>query len=317
MLSSLFTKKTQTETGAESLGLVEATEPEPNPTVKGPLRSLTAGIYTPHDAALAELYAKPPEQSIHTEEDLTAPGSASPTSPGAAASSHTAPREVIRDPFNGQIIGTLGLPDPNLNPEAHIPLSDAAGRNEEIWCRLSTVLDLQSQIAALHLEMEGIGDQGKGKGKGNRVPNISKRPPVRAASGTAELLDLEHDEGVGVGDDEDEEQRKDREREEDFARLTDQFEGRKEGVKNIMSKLDELSKALTEFHALQAPNIDFPSSRQSSLPVVTPTSSIQGIKSPVPLPPIISIPNDRSHTSILSPSRLLDSPDSAESHEFR
>ncbi|KAJ3850875.1 hypothetical protein EV368DRAFT_84124 [Lentinula lateritia] len=321
MLSSLFTKKLQHETGAESHKVTEAPQVL-NRTSKSPPHSLVTGLHTPHDATLAELYAKPSEHFEHEPEGGTIEGahaSAGLSSPDIATSNHPTPREVVGDPFNGQKLGLLGLPDSNLNPEAHIPLSDAASRNEEIWSRLSTVIDLQSQIANLHLEMEGIGgkgDQGKGKGKGNQAPNVSKRPPVRAASSTAELLDLEHDEGVGVGDDEDEEQRKDREREEDFARLADQFEGRKEGVKSIMSKaiLDELSLALTEFHALQAPNIQFPSSRHNSLPVTT--SSFQTSKSPVTLPPIISVPKDRPPTSILSPSRMLDSPDSAESHEF-
>ncbi|KAJ4485038.1 hypothetical protein C8J55DRAFT_559194 [Lentinula edodes] len=322
MLSSLFTKKPQRETGAESPKVPEAPQVL-NRTSKSPPHSLVTGLRTPHDAALAELYAKPSEHFEHESEGGTIEGAHASTglsSPDIGTSNHPIPREVVGDPFNGQKLGILGLPDSNLNPEAHIPLSDAASRNEEIWSRLSTVIDLQSQIATLHLEMEGIGgkgDQGKGKGKGNKAPNVSKRPPVRAASSTAELLDLEHDEGVGIGDDEDEEQRKDREREEDFARLADQFEGRKEGVKSIMSKLDELSLALTEFHALQTPSIQFPSSRHNSLPVTTPTSSIQTTKSPVTLPPIISIPKDRPPTSILSPSRMLDSPDSAESHEFR
>ncbi|KAE9398457.1 hypothetical protein BT96DRAFT_994805 [Gymnopus androsaceus JB14] len=305
MLSSLFSKKPQDEDAAESPRRSETAKPildEGSP--KSHPRSLATDLHTPHDAALAELNVE--------DDSAKAPISASLSSPGPAPIS--SPREVVRDPFDGSNLGTLVLPDPNFYPEAHKPLSDAASRNEEIWSHLSTVLDLQSQIAGLHLEMEGIGTKSDhGKGKGNRSANAIKRPPVRAASGTAELLDLEHDEGVGVGEDEDEEQKKDREREEDFARLADQFEGRKESVSNIMSKLGELAEALTEFHALQAPSINFPSSRQSSVPV-TSTDKLS-----VPLPSIIPVPypqNDRSSTNILSPSRMLDSPVSAESHEF-
>ncbi|KAJ3844955.1 hypothetical protein EV361DRAFT_392868 [Lentinula raphanica] len=320
MLSSLFTKKNRQEARPKSPGENELPEITEKQTLKGPPQYLATGLHTLHDEALGELYSKPTEQTVPLEED-TSKAATSPALPHSSAS----PRnqevfEVVRDPFSGQTIGALGLPDANLNPEAHVPLSDAATHNEEIWSRLSAVLELQSQIAALHLEMEGIGgkgDQGKGKGKSSREYNIHKRPPVRAASGTADLLDLDHDEGVGVGEDEDEEQRKDREREEDFARLADQFEGRKEGVNNIMLKLEELSKELTGFHALQAPNIQYPSSRTSSLSMTSPKSSVPAAKSPVSLPPAISIPTDRPSANILSPSRILDSPDSAESHEFR
>lgn len=236
MLSSLFSKKPQHEDVIQSLGRSEIVKPliDEGIPISRP-RSLATDLHTPHDAALSELYGKTSDSNRNNEGDMKAPISASLTSPGPAPKINH--HEVVRDPFDGSHVGTLVLPDRNFHPEAHRPLSDAASSNEEIWSYLSTVLDLQSQIAGLHLEMEGIGtknDHGKGKGKGNRSPNV-QRPPVRAASGTAELLDLEHD--VGVGEDEDEEQKKDREREEDFARLADQFEGRKEGVNHIMSKV--------------------------------------------------------------------------------
>lgn len=246
MLSSLFSKKPQHEDVIQSLGRSEVAKPmiDEGIPIAHP-HSLATDLHTPHDAALSELYAKTSDSNRNNEGDLKAPNSASLTSPGPAPKS--SPHEVVRDPFDGSHVGTLVLPDRNFHPEAHIPLSDAASRNEEIWSYLSTVLDLQSQIAGLHLEMEGIGtknDRGKGKGKGNRSLNV-QRPPVRAASGTAELLDLEHD--VGVGEDEDEEQRKDREREEDFERLADQFEGRKEGVNHIMSKVHQCSLVIPSY----------------------------------------------------------------------
>ncbi|KIK70689.1 hypothetical protein GYMLUDRAFT_32730 [Collybiopsis luxurians FD-317 M1] len=308
MLSSLFaTKPQQDDSAGPSIRTENQVSKEGTSRAS---RSLTRDLLTPHDAVLSELYQKPSPRNDGVPD--TAPVLASHGLPDPFS------REAIHNPFNGQNFGALVLPDPHLHPEAHKPLSDSASRNEDIWSHLSTVLDLQSQIAALHLEMEGVAgnDHGKGVGK-SRTTNAGSRPPVRAVSGTAELLELEHDEGVGVGEDESEEQKRDREREEDFKKLAAQFEGRKESVNNIMSKLDELSKALTEFHDLQAPNINFPSSRHNSIPVTSPSMS-QSNKLSVLLPPITSpkSPSDRS-TSILSPSRMLESPDSAESHEFR
>ena len=78
-----------------------------------------------------------------------------------------------------------------------------------------------------------------------------------------------------------------RAREIEFASLAQQFNGRRDAIAGIMGQvrrlpllietysltryqLDELSKALTEFHALQVPKIEFPpSSRNGSLPAPT------------------------------------------------
>lgn len=83
----------------------------------------------------------------------------------------------------------------------------------------------------------------------------------------------------------------------------------------MIVQLDELSKALTEFHALQAPNINFSSSsRHNSIPVTAPPVSSNPADKLASLPPIIPVPYS-SNTNILSPSRMIDSPVSAESLE--
>ena len=87
------------------------------------------------------------------------------------------------------------------------------------------------------------------------------------------------DENVDVPN---EEAEKNRAREEEFASLAQQFEGKKEAINDIMGKvcklsfsdpcliqrfnsqLDDLFNVLSEFHSLQAPSLDFPSSRQQS-----------------------------------------------------
>ncbi|KAJ6621203.1 hypothetical protein B0H10DRAFT_2019194 [Mycena sp. CBHHK59/15] len=166
----------------------------------------------------------------------------------------------VYDPFDGSFLGFLVPPDQNVLPEGHGKSNYAAAKNEELWSHLSRVLELQNQISHMHLDMEEIGmnaSDTKGKGKGTRS---------RAASVSRVVSDdIEGEEGIGGKRDEEAERNK--AREEQFAKLSGQFRGRKEAIDGIMTKLDALSRAVTEFHALQAPKIDIPSSRHNSLPV--------------------------------------------------
>ncbi|KAJ7597494.1 hypothetical protein C8J56DRAFT_920215 [Mycena floridula] len=172
--------------------------------------------------------------------------------------------DYIKDPFDGSNMGTLIKPDPMAHPEAHITPTPAAEKNEELWKSLASVLDLQSQIANMHANMEGIGSRTGDNAKGK----LKAKAPARRLWNQSEIGG-EEDEGVDVKEF-GEEEKQNREREEEFARLADQFEGRKEGIQDIMFKLDGLSKALTEFHSLKAPKIEFSSfSRRSSMPVTS------------------------------------------------
>ncbi|KAJ7727812.1 hypothetical protein DFH07DRAFT_851476 [Mycena maculata] len=166
---------------------------------------------------------------------------------------------AVYDPFTGSLLGNLVTPDQNVQPEEPGKLNEAVPKNEELWSHLSRVLELQNQISRLHLDMEEIGTNAgdpKGKGKGTRS---------RATSVSRFVIDdAEGEEGIGGKRDEEAERTK--AREEQFSKLAGQFRGKKEAINGIMSKLDSLSRAVTEFHALQAPKIDFPLSRHNSLP---------------------------------------------------
>jgi len=241
---------------------------------KPPGRRSVLGISTPHDSVLAELHGLSPKTdssvTSDTPQGLDSTRFASPTS----ASSHQQPQtslsnptnttdvkanalNTIYDPFDGSVFGNLVSPNRYIVPEAHVTLTEAASKNEELWSHLSRILELQSQIATMHGEMEGIGTkQGDGKGKG-------KSSRSRAPS-TSRPIGDEAEEAVGV--ERDEEAEKNRAREEEFAKLTEQFQGRKESINEIMSKLDDLSKAVTEFHTLQAPKLGSTmSSRNNSM----------------------------------------------------
>lgn len=196
--------------------------------------------------------------------------------------------DLLLDPFDGSSHGVLLPHDIHILPQGEEEeppqrlVTDVSGSTgEAMWTHLSRVLELQSQIARMHIEMEGIGTGDghmKGKpgtlGKGSAAMDEKRafhghsRFRSRALSNVSTVESVydkgADEEGVGVGDEEVDQYKA---REEEFAKLADQFEGKKESIRGIMNKLDDLSKALSEFHALQAPMIEIGSSRRSSLGV--------------------------------------------------
>lgn len=130
------------------------------------------------------------------------------------------------------------MPDQNVQPEEQGKLNDVAAKNEELWSHLSRVLELQSQISRMHLDMEEIGMNAgdpKGKGKGTRSRATSVSHVV--------IDDVEGDEGIGGKRDEEAERNK--AREEQFSKLAGQFRVKKEAINGIMTKVD--SKASTSY----------------------------------------------------------------------
>ncbi|KAG7099620.1 hypothetical protein E1B28_001448 [Marasmius oreades] len=326
MLGSWFNRKELTENSDK----FPTTLREPSPIQafeeprKYPPHSLAGQLSTPHDALFVDpagTYTDGHSQKQPPIFDLS-PTSAVLIAPGL---------DTLVDPFDGSVLGKMTLPDPNLTNE-NIPMGEEINQNEELWSHLSRVLELQSDIAKLHMGMEGImGEYGKGKNKGKVTPNLGKNKDAmesrhKVTRISSVLDDPDHvgeDEGVEVGPKDDEEERRSREREEEFARLADQFEGRKEGINEIMLKLDDLSQALTEFHALQEPKVNFPPSRHSSVPIGSAPSSPTSMDhtrttfTPIPpLTPIIPITPPSKTERIVSPSRLVDSPVSTTESTF-
>ncbi|KAJ7786485.1 hypothetical protein B0H16DRAFT_1490631 [Mycena metata] len=231
----------------------------------------------PHDRILGTLFR--PQNRAETN--------------GSQDASTSDTHNAVYDPFDGTFIGTLLPHDLNLSVGA---------KNEELWTSLSRVLELQNQISRMHLEMEDIGmnAEGKGKGKGTRS---------RATSVSRVVIDdVEGDEGIGGKRDEEAEKNKAMELQ--FETLAAQFRNKKEAINGIMGKLDSLSKAVTEFHALQAPKIDFPS-RDNSL-------SVTATDPPTRNPTLVDTMPTSTNTSIINPTlrkpslppavQLVDSP---------
>lgn len=141
----------------------------------------------------------------------------------------SAPNTKLYDPFDGSTLGTVIPTETRTHGDGmsvHVE-----GSNEELWAHLSRVLDLQKQIARMHVDMEGVG-QGKqtdGKGKG---PAFTR--PRKSSAASVPEPEIGDEEGVGVVDEESE---KLKAREREFKKLATQFEGRKEAINEMMTKV--------------------------------------------------------------------------------
>ncbi|KAG6868871.1 hypothetical protein C0993_008619 [Termitomyces sp. T159_Od127] len=133
------------------------------------------GFASPHDAVLARMRGQPHVEPTHDgllreevptlrkEEQSTIPDTTHPTPQDPIAEKARA----VYDPFEGTPIGLLmTAPGPadrmqqaeSTNPSG--PSSSRIGDHErklEQWEHLSRVLDLQNELARMHLEMEGVG----------------------------------------------------------------------------------------------------------------------------------------------------------------
>ncbi|KAL0951564.1 hypothetical protein HGRIS_008246 [Hohenbuehelia grisea] len=279
-----------------------AAEPLVDEDDKYPKRAATTAIVTPHDAVLAELQEHNPtiNLSARIEEQLIPALQAESEQPRVPQS------ETLCDPWNGAPLASMSKALPVDFPDG----SSGKGlcRNEDFWGQLSKILDLQDGIATLHIDMEEIGTKASDRrtsGPGARRP--TKPFPswdldagtLSASSKTSFGLGSHSREGsspgvagddaedVGANVEEDEEAVRNKAREAEFANLATKFEGRRTKIDEIMSKLDDLSEALTELHALHTPEIIFASSNDpsrqnsvaaqaspSALPIVPAASSL-------------------------------------------
>lgn len=182
-------------------------------------RRVTTGVSTPHDAVLAELLshrrnvetsAKIEDPSAETastrDEEVTSEGHQRARSPN---------REPIHDPFSGSIIG-LAIPEDRDDG------ADFDSTKDELWTHMAHIREVQSQIANMHVLMEGIGlgAQGEQGATGRSVPLVP----------SSEADKWEYDE-------EDEEAEEKKAREQEFSRLAKKFDGRREATDNIMNKV--------------------------------------------------------------------------------
>ncbi|KAA1467964.1 hypothetical protein DENSPDRAFT_877730 [Dentipellis sp. KUC8613] len=249
-------------------------------------RAYTTALSTPHDAVLAELHGvrsspdpvataspttadptgtlgeRPPEGALSDKEKdgdklrsretvlsgVSAALSGQGQIPGGTPQTKSEP---LYEPFTGTVIG-------NITPAPMATGSNAAKAKEELWTQMGTIRALQAEIASMHVTMEGIG-LGHGDVGAGRSGHIKLSERQRSASGGGEKLDeMGATEGAEAEAEEAKEEERTRvEREEMFGQAEKRFEGRKEEIDAIMTKLDALAGALAKFHALETPTVDF------------------------------------------------------------
>ena len=235
-----------------------------------PGAGISAGYFSPHDAILAHLGERSGESPSRSHTITSRRGTVeSPDAAADPLHARRQPRkrstsarvsapEPIHDPFTGHLLGTLHSkhasapgagssgsgPDDGIHPHPHqhrehgpTPASsgddasaafDAA--RDELWAHLGRIRALQSEIATLHVQMEGTGlGEHKGPGTGRRVSSTvgPVGGPRTSVSGS----------GAEWEDEEDEEAEARREREGEFGRLTGRFERRQDAVDGVMGKV--------------------------------------------------------------------------------
>ena len=199
-----------------------------------PKSTFTAAFNTPHDAVLAELHGHDPPLHTDATPSTSALGmqsidtlpAATSDAPGSVTTSSSPPPELLYDPFTGVTTGVL-------SPAACSSSSPSAKKTtEELWVHLARIRSLQADVARLHLTMEGIGLAE------STVPHLRSTGGgggPRAAAAAVLVGERLEDDDEGADGDGGVEAEKRRERE--FERSERRFDGRKEEIGQIMTKV--------------------------------------------------------------------------------
>ncbi|KAG0707474.1 hypothetical protein DFH29DRAFT_627055 [Suillus ampliporus] len=302
---------------------IEQDAHKPNPSAtSGDLKSLersteSARFLTPHDDILANLQrhlpsgALPEQQSLPPDapqgSSLNLGSSAVETSLFTSESLpiHEPAKEIMYEPSTGQRLCD------------YVPTPARSGADDELWSHLSHILEVQSEIAKMHVDMENVGLRTTRGHSGPAVPERgAKTDTARNETGKHrrrnETLGEEEDnedsdeatEGEESDGNIDDEVFGRRKREEEFTRLAERFAERKVAIDSVMDKLDNLSSALKTFHALPTPVLDFASSRTNTMSFNAPLTADRGT-GVTSAPPRLSKP---LVTTIIDNSQHVDSP---------
>ncbi|KAG2156634.1 uncharacterized protein EDB93DRAFT_923974 [Suillus bovinus] len=278
-----------------------------------------AKFLTPHDDILAELHGYLPSSGPQTSERQSlrpdAPrGSSLNLGSSAAENSlsnseslpnHEPARETMYEPYTGQ----------KLSDYVSVPAR--SGTDDELWSHLSHILELQSEISKMHVEMENAGLRtARGHREPERGGKAGRRETKKNRRGDTLVEEEDDDESSEATEGEDSDQNDEvfgkKKRDEEFTRLAERFEERKVSIDTVMTKLDNLSSALKAFHALPIPALDVASSRNNtvssyaSLTTDRAAGAASAVTSTTSAPPRISV--QPLVTTIIDDSQRVDSP---------
>lgn len=203
---------------------------------------------TPHDDILADLQghlpssAPPEQQSLRPDappgSSLNLGSSAIDTSLLTAESLpiHEPAKETMYDPSTGQRL------------HDYVPTPARSGADEELWSHLSHILELQSEIAKMHVDMENVAlRDARGHGESGNPERGAKAETARSETGKhrrrnespGEDEDDNQTDETTEGDesDSDDEVFGKRNREEEFTKLADRFAKRKVAIDSVMDKV--------------------------------------------------------------------------------
>lgn len=222
-----------------------------------------------HDATLENLYGRSPPENVPLPESVLQD-------------------EPIRDPFTGQ-------PLASMLADADPTLCKAEAKSEELWSHLSRILDLQADVANLHLKLEsGKPTEKRGDNKRDKRESWARK----GKSMVAETMDGYAGGDVGVDDEEDVEITRQKERNQQIQSLADHFVGQREQIDEIMDKVHALSDALATFHALHVPCLQFSNSKNGTLnspapeiPSATDISNVNTVLTPTPESTLMTQPS--------------------------
>jgi hypothetical protein len=120
-----------------------------------------------------------------------------------------------------------------MPPDVDPVLSKKEAKNEELWSHLSRILELQNDIASLHLNLES-GKPTEKREQGEKKGTWDRKEKSILGRGTDTYVGGD----VGVDDEEDEATRRQMDRERKVKSLADHFVGHRERIDAIMSKVD-------------------------------------------------------------------------------
>jgi hypothetical protein len=209
-----------------------------------------ARFQTPHDDILAELQGHLPSGGPQAAEQQSLRSDAPPGSSFHLGSSavenslftseslpnHEPTKEVMYEPATGQKLSDF------------VPTPMRSGADDELWSQLSHILELQSEISKMHVDMENVGLRTARGHNGPAVPERggkagttrNERGKNRRRSDTLgeEEDDDESDEMTeGEDSDDNDEVFGKRTREGEFTRLAERFAEKKVSIDAVMNKV--------------------------------------------------------------------------------